>query len=240
MAAADTAGRLLSVFQNRRWDGDFLTVRDLIDDGTLGPIDSFESRFERWSPVADEWREAAAEAAGPLRDLGAHLVDQSRVLFGPVRRVWAQTDRRRPGTQVEDSIFVALDHANGVRSRLWMSMIAAGTGPRMRLRGLNGEYIKHGLDVQEPQLVGGMLPTAPHFGVEPREGWGTLFPGGGSPSAIPTRPGQYGRFYELLRDALRDDGEPPVDPMDSLRVLRILDAASRAAATCVAEVLSDG
>src|SRR3989304_9824337 len=110
----------------------------------------------------------------------------------------------------------------------------------MRLRGLNGESIKHGLDVQEPQLVGGMLPTAPHFGEEPREGWGTLFPGGGSPSAIPPRPGQYGRFYELLRDALRDDGEPPVDPMDSLRVLRILDAASRAAATCVAEVLSDG
>lgn len=240
MAAADTAGRLLSVFQNRRWDGDFLTIRGLIDDGTLGPIDSFESRFERWNPVADEWREAAAEAAGPLRDLGAHLVDQSRVLFGPVRRVWAQTDRRRPGTQVEDSIFVALDHATGVRSRLWMSMIAAETGPRFRVRGLGGEYIKLGLDIQESQLVDGMLPTAPQFGQEPRKGWGSLFLGGGSPTMIPTRPGQYGRFYETLRDAIRDDGGLPVDPMDSLRVLRILDAASRAAATGVAEVLSDG
>ncbi len=240
IAAAAAAGRLLSVFQNRRWDGDFLTIRGLIDDGALGPIDSFESRFERWSPVADEWRETAAEAAGPLRDLGAHLVDQSRVLFGPVRRVWAQTDCRRPGTQVEDSIFVALDHTNGVRSRLWMSMIAAGTGPRMRLRGLNGEYIKHGLDVQEPQLVGGMLPTAAHFGEEPRDGWGTLFQGGGSPRVVPSRPGQYGRFYELLRDAIRDDGEPPVEPLDSMRVLGILDAASRAAATGVAEVLADG
>ena len=88
--AADRAGRVLSVYQNRRWDGDFQTVRSLLDEGQLGAIDSLEARFERRSPVGDEWRETAEEAGGPHRDLGSHLVDQSLLLFGPVERVFAQ------------------------------------------------------------------------------------------------------------------------------------------------------
>ena len=103
--AAARADRLLTVFQNRRWDGDFLTIRRLIAEGRLGAIDSLEARFERSSPVGPEWRETAIERGGPLRDLGAHLIDQSLILFGPARRVWAQIDRRRPTTQVEDSVF---------------------------------------------------------------------------------------------------------------------------------------
>ena len=140
--AAERSGRILSVYQNRRGDGDFLTVRSLLAAGTLGEIDSFEARFERWGVVGDQWREAAEEAGGPHRDLGAHLVDQSLVLFGGARRVFAQMDRRRAGSQVEDSTFVAIDHADGVRSRLWTSLIAARTGPRFRIRGLGGEYVK--------------------------------------------------------------------------------------------------
>lgn len=237
--AAARAGRLLCVYQNRRWDGDFLTIRRLIDDGALGPIDSLEARFERHSPVGDEWRESAVEAGGPLRDLGAHLVDQSLLLFGSVHRVWAQSDRRRAGSQVEDSVFVALDHHGGVRSRLWMSLIAIRAGPRLRIRGLGGEYVKQDLDAQEAQLFDGWLPSTPGFGEEPPERWGVLYSSDGSARPVPTQLGQYHRFYELLRDAVRGDGEPPVDPADSLQVLRVLDAAERAATTGRAQIMTD-
>ena len=234
------AGRLLSVYQNRRWDGDFLTVRRLIAEGVLGSIDSLESRFERSSPVGPEWRESALEAGGPLRDLGAHLVDQALLLAGPARRVWAQLDRRRPGTEVDDSVFLAIDHHSGVRSRMWMSLIASHVGPRLRLRGLAAEYVKEDLDAQEAQLLGGMLPSAPHFGEEPRERWGLLHRPDGSTDPIPTLPGRYASFYELMRDAIGSGGPLPVDPLDSLRVLRVLEAAERAAATGSVQVMTDG
>ncbi len=236
---AAASARLLTVFQNRRWDGDFLTVRRLVDDGALGGIDSFESRFEQWVPVADEWRESAAEAGGPLRDVGAHLVDQCLLLFGPVQRVWAQSDRRRPTSQVDDSVFVALDHAGGVRSRLWMSRVASKAGPRLRVRGLGGEYLKQDLDVQEGQLVGGMRPGADGFGEDAPGAWGHLHSGDGSVTPIATEPGRYVRFYELLEAAIRDDGPAPVDPADSLQVLRVLEAAERAARTGTAQAIPD-
>lgn len=237
--SARRAGRLLSVFQNRRWDGDFLTVRRLIAEGTLGPIDSLESRFERSNPVGPEWRESGPEAAGPLRDLGAHLVDQSLILFGPAQRVWAQLDRRRPGTEVDDSAFVAIDHASGVRSRLWTSLIAAHVEPRIRLRGVGGEYVKDGLDIQEAQILAGLLPSAKDFGDEPSERWGRLYRVNGPTSPVPTERGRYAAFYELLRDAIRGLGPVPVDPIDSLRVLRVLDAAERAATTGTVQAMAE-
>jgi predicted dehydrogenase len=237
--AAARAGRLLTVFQNRRWDGDALTVRRLLAEGTLGPIDSIESRFERAAPVGPEWRESAQDAAGPWRDLGAHLVDQSLTLFGPVERVWAQADRRRPGTQVDDAVVVSIDHTGGVRSRIWTSLIASHVGPRVRLRGLAGEYLKDDLDPQEAQLLEGMRPGDTGFGVEPEARWGRLYGSDGSVRPVPTEPGRYITFYELLRDAVRGVGPVPVDPMDSLRVLRVLEAAEVAAATGMAQPVAD-
>jgi predicted dehydrogenase len=238
--AAATAGRLLSVYQNRRWDGDFRTIRRLIADGALGPIDSLESRFERSSQVEPEWRESAIEAGGPLRDLGPHLVDQSLILFGPARRVWAQADRRRRASEVDDSVFVAIDHESGVRSRLWMSLIASCIGPRFRLRGVAAEYVKDDLDAQEGQLLGGMRPHAPGFGEEVPEKWGRLHRADGSIERVPTEPGRYEAFYELLRDAVRTDGPRPVDPIESLRVLRVLEAAERAVTSGTAQTVADG
>ena len=233
--AGERAGRILSVYQNRRWDGDFQTARSLLDDGVLGDIDSLEARFERWSVVGPEWRETAAEAGGPHRDLGAHLVDQSLVLFGDAIRVFAQIDSRRPGSLVEDSTFVAIDHANGVRSRLWTSLIAVRTGPRLRIRGLAGEYIKEDLDPQERQLLDGMRPRDPGFGEEPAERWGSLLSSDGADAVVPTMRGDYRGYYELLRDAVRGVGERPVDPADSVRGLRILEAAERSARSGAAE-----
>jgi len=237
--AATGADRLLTVYQSRRWDGDFLTIRRLIDEGALGPIDSLEARFERSSPVGAEWRELAPEAGGPLRDLGSHLVDQSLILFGQARRVWAQADRRRAASQVDDSVFVAIDHESGVRSRMWTSLIASRVGPRLRLRGLVAEYVKDDLDAQEAQLLGGMLPSALGFGEEPSERWGRLYRADGSVTPIPTERGRYHMFYELLRDAIRGEGQAPVDPIDSLRVLRVLDAAERAATTGTAQIMAE-
>ena len=239
MDAAERSGRILSVYQNRRWDGDFLTVRALIDDGALGEVDSIEARFERWGAVGDAWREQAAEAGGPLRDLGAHLVDQSLVLFGEARRVFAQMDRRRPGTHVEDSTFVAIDHANGVRSRLWTSLAASRPGPRLRIRGLGGEYVKKDLDPQEVQLLDGMRPTDPGFGAEAPEAWGRLYASDGSVRTVPTQQSDYRRYYELFRDAVRGDGERPVDPLDSIRGLRVLEAAERSARTGAVESVAE-
>ena len=229
--AAERSGRILSVYQNRRWDGDFQTVRALLDARGLGEIDSLEARFERWGVVGEEWREQADEAGGPHRDLGAHLVDQSLLLFGAASRVFAQMDRRRPGSRVEDSTFVAIDHADGVRSRLWTSLIAGRTGPRLRIRGLGGEYVKEDLDPQEVQLLDGLRPDDPGFGDEPPGRWGRIFASDGSVRPVPTERGDYRRFYELFRDAVRGVGERPVDPIDSLRGLRILEAAEHSART---------
>jgi predicted dehydrogenase len=240
MDAAAKSGRILSVYQNRRWDGDFLTLRRLIDAAALGPIDSLESRFERAAPVGPEWRELASESGGPLRDLGSHLIDQSLLLFGPARRVWAQIDRRRPGSQVEDSVFVAIDHGGGVRSRLWTSLIASRTGPRFRLRGLTGEFVKDGLDIQEEQLVAGMAPGEPGFGEEPAERWGLLHGAAGAATPIRTERGHYSSFYEGMRDAMTTNGRPPVDPLDALRTLRVIEAADRASAAGVAQLMSHG
>ena len=237
--AADRAGRILSVYQNRRWDGDFLTVRSLLDADALGPIDSLEARFERWSPVGTEWRELADEAGGPHRDLGAHLVDQSLVLFGPARRVFAQMDRRRPDSQVEDSTFVAIDHASGVRSRLWTSLIAARPGPRFRIRGVGGEYVKDHLDPQELQLLDGLRPADPGFGRESPEADGRLYGRDGSVRVIPTERGGYEHFYERFRDAVRGEGERPVDPVDAVRGLCVLEAAERSARTGAVEIVAE-
>src|SRR5690349_19309404 len=169
--AAKRTGRVLSVYHNRRFDGDFLTVGSLISEGTLGPIDSMESRFEIGVPLAEAWREDADEAGGPHRDLGAHLVDQAMLLFGAPVRVFAQLDRRRPGTEVDDSAFVALEHRGGERSRIWTSLISPWGRPRFRLRGLLGEFVKEERDPQEARAMAGGSPSDPGFGVDDPEQW---------------------------------------------------------------------
>lgn len=228
---ARRAGLLLTVFQNRRWDGDFLTLRRLIDDGALGEVHRYESRFERYRPTPrDGWREEGdpAEAGGILYDLGSHLIDQALVLFGAVTHVYAEVDRRRPGVQVDDDAFVALAHASGVRSHLWMSAVAADHGLRMRVLGSRGAYVKHGMDVQEEALRTG-VPPAGGWGEEREEAWGRLVTGDAA-EPVRTAPGAYPAFYARVAAALRDGGDPPVDPMDSVAGLEIIHAARRSAA----------
>jgi scyllo-inositol 2-dehydrogenase (NADP+) len=217
---------LLTVFQNRRWDGDFLTVRKLVEEDELGEITRFESSFERWRPDVDprSYEQEDPGVGGVLFDLGSHLVDQALQLFGPVKSVFGELDTRRPGTRAEDDVFVALTHESGVRSHLWMSAAATQSAPRFRVLGLRAGYVKYGLDVQEDALRAGQVPGGPDWGREPEEAWGVL--GAGDPvRPVPTEPGAYQDFYRGVVASLRDGAPPPVDPQDAVLGLEVLEAA---------------
>jgi predicted dehydrogenase len=228
LAAAARARRLALVpFHNRRWDGDFLTVRKLLREGALGAPFRFESRFDRWRPVSKGgWREIGdpGEAGGILFDLGSHLIDQAIVLFGPAHRVYAELDLRRPGVEVDDDAFVALQHASGVRSHLYMSMVAAQLGARMRLFGSSAAYTKYGLDMQEAALRAGHRSDRRDLGEEPEDRWGTLG-AGDDVHPVRTERGDYGRLYDGVVATIRDGAPPPVDPADAIAGLEIIEAA---------------
>ncbi|MER5873423.1 Gfo/Idh/MocA family oxidoreductase [Streptomyces sp. NPDC002044] len=230
---AERTGTFLSVFQNRRWDNDFLTVRRLLADGELGEIQRFESRYERWRPqLKGGWRESGApeEIGGLLYDLGSHVVDQALVLFGPAVRVYAEADTRRPGAATDDDTFIALTHANGVRSHLYVSATTAQLGPRMRVLGSRAGYVKYGLDPQEGALREGLRPgTDAAWGEEPEHLWGRLgcgespLTGGGTP--VPTVPGDYPAYYAAVAAALRTGGPAPVTAYEAAHCLDVLEAA---------------
>ncbi|MFH8370279.1 Gfo/Idh/MocA family oxidoreductase [Streptomyces sp. NPDC018031] len=238
-ATAEARGLLLSAFQNRRWDNDFRTLRQLLDEGALGEVFRFESRFERWRPrLKGGWRESGdpAEIGGLLYDLGSHLVDQALTLFGPASSVYAELDVRRPGAQADDDAFIALTHAGGVRSHLWMSATTAQLGPRFRVLGSRAGYVKYGLDPQEDALREGRRPDTEgaRWGTEPESAWGRLGAGesprtgGGTP--VPTLPGDYPAYYAAVAAALRDGGPPPVTAAEAAAALRVLEAARVSAA----------
>jgi predicted dehydrogenase len=238
-ALAADRGLLLSVFQNRRWDNDFLTLRALLAGDELGDVQRFESRFERWRPQPKGgWRESGdpAEIGGLLYDLGSHVVDQALTLFGPATQVYAETDVRRPGAQADDDTFIALTHANGVRSHLYVSATTAQLGPRFRVLGSRAGYVKYGLDPQEAALREGRRPTADTpWGEEPKELWGHLgsgespLTGGGVP--VPTLAGDYPAYYTAIAKSLRTGAEPPVTALQAAATLEVLEAARKSATT---------
>ncbi|QMU75427.1 Gfo/Idh/MocA family oxidoreductase [Streptacidiphilus sp. PB12-B1b] len=231
-AHAERLGLPLSVFQNRRWDGDFLTVAELVRSGRLGTVHRFESRFERWRPqLKGGWRELGdpAEAGGLLYDLGSHLVDQALTLFGPVAEVYAEVDCRRDGAQADDDAFVALRHANGVRSHLWMSAVTGSLGPRFRVLGSESAYVCYGLDGQEAALREGRTPADDGWGAVPESAYGLL--GAGEEAAPhPTLPGRYQHYYAQVAEALHGRAPLPVEGRDAVATLAVLAAARRSAA----------
>jgi predicted dehydrogenase len=228
VAAADARGVVLTVFQNRRWDGDFLTLRDVLASGELGTIHQFESSFEWFKPeLGAKWKDSTIPEAGGgiLYDLGPHLIDQAIQLFGDVVEMHAELDERRPGAVSDDDSFLTLLHEGGVRSRLWMSAIAPVSRARFRVVGSRAVYTSEGLDPQEPQLIAGRRPGEPGFGVHDDGRTGTIAgPAGSRP--VPLREGSYLDFYRLLGDAIVGSNPPPVDPADSIRALRIIETAT--------------
>ncbi|MFS0732320.1 Gfo/Idh/MocA family oxidoreductase [Microbacterium sp. 1P10UB] len=217
---ATAAGVPLTVFQNRRWDGDFLALRGLLADGALGEVRRFESRFEWFKPVEAKAWKIVGPGSGMLFDLGTHLIDQALQLFGPVESHYAELDVRRDGGGSEDDVFVALRHDSGVTSHLWMNALAPLNGPRYHVLGSSAGWTSHGLDPQEASLKGGASPADAGFGGGARPGiLGTT----GETREIPLLPGDYAAFYRQLADTLRGDGELPVDPRDALAVLELIE-----------------
>ena len=240
-SAADGAGLIAEArarslivvpFHNRRWDGDFLTVQRLMKEDVLGGVLRFESRFERWRAAPKpRWCEATApgEAEGIVFDLGTHLVDQALALFGPVRSVHAEIDRRHPDVTVPDDAFIALEHAGGVRSHLYMSAFVAQPHTRMGIFGRLGSYVKSGMDVQEGALRAGQQPGGPGWGEEPPARYGELRVAD-SRRTIATEAGAYPRFYQAIVESIRGNLDPPVAPEDAVAGLRVIEAAYRSAA----------
>ncbi|MEV6303970.1 Gfo/Idh/MocA family oxidoreductase [Actinoplanes sp. NPDC051861] len=227
---AASAGALLTVYQNRRWDSDLLTIRKLIEKGSLGDIRRFESRMERWAPD----RLPPAAGGGTLLDFGSHMVDQALQLHGPATRVYAEMR----GEPLDDDFFVALHHAGGVESHLWGSWRQAGPGPRFRVTGSAGTFISPELDYQETLLKNGRTPAklGDRWGVEPEHRWGHLFRGAtGAP--VESCRGRWDTFYPAVAAAVLGESPLPVDPWDSVRALEVLDAARKSATTGTAVTL---
>jgi scyllo-inositol 2-dehydrogenase (NADP+) len=227
IAEARRRNLFLTVYHNRRWDSELLTVKRLLAEQAFGDVLRFESRLERWRPQPKGgWRERGEPelAGGLLFDLGTHLIDQALHLFGPVTGVYAELDRRRPGMQVDDDVFLALTHASGVRSHLSATAISAQPLARMRVLGSRSAYVKMQSDMQEAALRSGGRPDQPGWGEEPREHWGLL---GVGDAATPVRsePGAYQQFYAGVVASLRDGAPPPVDPEDAVAGLEIIEAA---------------
>ncbi len=226
----------LAPFHNRRWDGDFLTLRKLLDAGTLGRVSTFESHFDRFRPLPREgtWKEAANPANGLLMDLGPHLVDQAMALFGTPDAVTASVRRDRDATGIEDAFDLAL-HYPRLLAHCRSTMIAADPAPRFLVHGTLGSFRKHGVDPQEPALVAGA--TVPPMGEddwlpEPASAWGTLTlaPDPAQPATlthtqVETEPGDYRLFYASVRDAIFGLASLAVPAEQGFRVVRLLELA---------------
>lgn len=225
-------GRVLTVFHNRRWDGDFLTLRKLLAAQALGNVTRFESCFERWSPaIGKAWkaRATADDGGGVLFDLGSHLIDQALQLFGPATVLHAELKARRSDERADDDVFLVLRHDSSVTSHLTMNMLCAQQGPRFRVLGSIGGFTKNGVDPQEPYMAAGGSPLDPDYGQEAPK-WAGLLGRDGHLDRLPTERGAYPEFYRILADKIADGGAKsalplPVNPEDAVEVLRLIEAA---------------
>jgi predicted dehydrogenase len=222
---ADERGLMLSPYQNRRWDSDFLTVRRLVSRGELGRVIRMESRFERYAPE----RGPGLAGGGTLLDFGAHLADQALILLGPVVAVYAELRVRDSG--LDDDVFIALTHLGGARSQLWGSWSQFAPGPRYRVTGSQATYVLGAGDTQEDQLRAGETPASlgERWGVEPSSSYGTLHAGESS-GPSPTERGRWDLFYPTFAKAVRGLNPPPVDPHDAIATAIVLDAAKTSVA----------
>ncbi len=227
---AASRGRVLSVFQNRRWDNDYLTVQHAIKQGWLGRVFHYEVHFDRFRPqIKAGWREVPGPGAGILYDLGAHLIDQSLQLFGMPRAVTADIIAQREGARVEDYFHLVLDYFP-LRVILHAATIVAQPGPRFLVHGDGGSFLKYGIDGQEEALKRGKRPGDAEWGGDSAENYGELTPAGGTPRKVETLRGAYERYYEVLAACLENAGAPPVDAHDSRDGLIVIEAAQRSAA----------
>jgi scyllo-inositol 2-dehydrogenase (NADP+) len=238
---AKKKGLILAPFHNRRWDGDFLTVRKLLAEEAVGRLVTFESHFDRFRPMPREntWKEGASSVNGLLFDLGPHLVDQALTLFGVPDGITASVRKDRDVTGIEDAFDITLEYPR-LRVHCRSSMLACDAAPRFLLHGTKGSFKKWGLDPQEPALLGGA--KVPRLGegewlAEPEAHWGTLTvaPDPADPATltrtqVKTELGDYRGYYANVRDAINGTARLAVAPEDGYRVIRLLEMARESTA----------
>lgn len=223
---AEEQDLLLSVFQNRRWDGDFLTVKELLQEKTLGKLVEFESRFDRFRPqTKGGWREEAKPGSGILYDLCSHLADQAVQLFGLPRKIWADIRVQREGAQIDDFFEVVADYPE-LRVTLKATCLAAEKRVRFLLRGTEGAYLKHGLDSQEDRLKAEGAIVREDWGKEPEGQWGSLYVDNDARPS-PTINGDYPAFYADIVGALEEGREPLVTANQAADVILFLELAEK-------------
>ena len=216
---------LVTAYQNRRWDGDFVTVKQLIESGELGRIASYESHFDRYraEPKRDVWRESGGPGGGTLFDLGPHLIDQATTLFGDPASLYADVRVERAGAVVDDAWDALLKFPGGVTAMLRSTLTAYTPGPRFVVHGTLGSFWKWGLDPQEDALKAGGSFSDPGFGEEPASQWGELRVAGKPPRRVATAAGDYRGLYANVRDAILGVGELEVKPEQVWRTTRLIE-----------------
>jgi scyllo-inositol 2-dehydrogenase (NADP+) len=230
VALAKQKKRIVTVFQNRRWDGDFLTVRKLFGEQSLGRMVIYESHFDRFRPnLRGSWHERPIPGMGLMFDLSPHLIDQALVLFGTPEAISADLRKERDGTQVDDAFDITFHYPHS-RALLRASAVTAAPGPRFWICGTKGTYTKYGLDPQEDAMKNGGDPTSPEWGKEPQEAWGKLTTTD-AVTAVPTIPGNYRAYYENVRNAILGKAEIAVTPEQALNVMRGLELAIESSRT---------
>jgi len=232
---AQETGRILGIYQNRRWDGDFKTVRKLVENNTLGAIVLYESHFDRYRAHTrpTSWRERNEPGSGLLFDLGTHLIDQAMLLLGRPDAVTADIRQEREGAVVDDAFDVTLRYPS-MRALLRVTMLASAPGPRFLLHGTSSTYVKYGLDPQEDALKRGDTPGGEAWGREDPSSYGILTTndaGKVTTRAIPTADGDYRAFYENIRDAILGRAPLAVTSEQALDVLRALELARESSAS---------
>ncbi|WP_407731111.1 oxidoreductase [Pseudocitrobacter faecalis] len=223
-AIARNQGKLLSVFHNRRWDSDFLTVKSLINEGRLGEVAYFESHFDRYRPqVRNRWRELAGPGSGIWYDLGPHLLDQAVNLFGLPVSLSVDLAQLRPGAQATDYFHAVLAYPQR-RVVLHGTLLAAAETARYIVHGSRASYVKYGLDPQEERLKNGERLPQEDWGYDMRDGVLTRVEGEDRvEETLLTIPGNYPAYYAAVRDALNGVGENPVPASQAIQIMELIE-----------------
>ncbi|HEX3073609.1 MAG TPA: Gfo/Idh/MocA family oxidoreductase [Ignavibacteriales bacterium] len=228
---ANDKNLILSVYHNRRLDGDFLTVRKIISGNMLGKLAEYESHFDRFRNFIKEgaWRESGGEGSGILYDLGSHLIDQALVLFGKPKSVFADLRIQRPHGKAVDYFEILFDYGY-MKAALKSGMLVKEEPARFILRGVKGTYIKKGMDPQEDALRNGAGLADDYYGIEEEDRWGIFYSEDGSAHKIKTERGDYREYYDNIYDAIRNNKKLLVKPEEALDVIRIIEKCRQSAA----------
>ncbi|MCA0988943.1 oxidoreductase [Guptibacillus algicola] len=227
---AEENGCILSVYHNRRFDNDFLTIKKLVDENTLGEVYTYEAHYDRYrAEVRDRWREQDKKGSGILFDLGSHLIDQALSLFGEPDSVIADVVAQREGAKTDDYFHLILKY--GVkRVILHGGSLVQKPGPRYQIHGMEGSFVKWGIDPQEEALKNGQIPGGPGWGEDSKRDYGMLT-SGNEERKVPTVPGSYQEYYEGIVRSIKEGDAAPVTAQEALNVIKCIELALKSSAT---------